>query len=301
MYTIEGALELVYQNSDSYWYSSDSIYITSLRTSLLGSLFYHLASLLLVMTLVELGNGFIFCLTETRTALQKIMRNVAIVSSIFLFIIAIASFGILNKAYSIYLESSWSDEESSALPSAGKKLSAAFEIILFAWALGLLVFGALVFKEIKHNYVLKNVSCPCFPQKHQHMKYLYALFSILTQPCSPQFSSSSPPYSTSSPVFMASSMWLSLPSLIITGTTRAIRLSCSSILSLPNGSTPQPWRSSSQSLSASATACGPPYSRGWMARSHLRLPPRAWVKAMPFMSDVMRKLLEAMRSRESLQ
>lgn len=275
MYAIEGALELVYQNSDLYSWADDSIYITSLRTSLLGSLFYHLANLLLVMTLVELGNGFIFCLTETRTALQKTMRNVAIVSCILLFIIAIASFGILNKAYSVYLETSWSDEESSALPSAGKKLSAAFEIILFAWALGLLVFGALVFKEIKHNYVLKNVSCPCFSQQHQHMKYLYALFSILIQPCSPQFSSSSPSYSTSSPVFTASFMWLSLPSLIITGTTRVILLSCSSIRSLRNGSTLRLWRSSSQSLSASAMACGLPYSRGWTVRPHLRLPPRA--------------------------
>lgn len=168
MYTVEGALELVYQNSDLYWYSSDSIYIASLRTSLLGSLFYHLASLLLVMTLVELGNGFLFCLTETRTALQKAMRNVAIASFILLFIVAIASFGILNKAYSDYLESSWSYEDSSPLPSAGQKLSAAFEIILFAWALVLLVFGVLVFKKIKHNYVLKNVSCPYYPQQHQH-------------------------------------------------------------------------------------------------------------------------------------
>lgn len=167
MYTIEGALELVLQNGYLYSLATEAVYNTDLRTSLLGSLFYHLASLLLVMTLVELGNGFLYCLTETRMALQKAMRNVAIASFILLFIVAIASFGILNKAYSDYLESSWSYEDSSPLPSAGQKLSAAFEIILFAWALVLLVFGVVVFKKIKHNYVLKNVSCPYFPQRQQ--------------------------------------------------------------------------------------------------------------------------------------
>lgn len=161
MYTIEGALELVYQNSTLYWWNSDSIYLTSLRTSLLGSLFGHLAGLLLVMTLVELGNGFLFFLTETRTTLQRAMRNAGIASCVLLFIIAIASFGILNEAYSQYLASPWAYEDAGeSLFSAGRKLSAAFDIILFVWAVVLMVFAVLVFKEVKHNYVLKSVSCP---------------------------------------------------------------------------------------------------------------------------------------------
>lgn len=157
MYTIEGALELVYQNSTLYWWNSDSIYLTSLRTSLLGSLFGHLAGLLLVMTLVELGNGFLFFLTETRTTLQRAMRNAGIASCVLLFIIAIASFGILNEAYSQYLASPWAYEDAGeSLFSAGRKLSAAFDIILFVWAVVLMVFAVLVFKEVKHNYVLKS-------------------------------------------------------------------------------------------------------------------------------------------------
>ncbi|KAG6368728.1 hypothetical protein INS49_002942 [Diaporthe citri] len=157
MYTIEGALELVYQNSTVYWWTNDSIYKASLRTSLLGSLFYRLAGLLSVMTLVELGNGFLFCLTETRTALQKAMRNAGIASCIVLFIIAFASFGIQNEAYSQYLATPWAYEDvGESLFSAGGKLSAAFDIILFAWAVVLVVFAVLVFKEIKHNNALKN-------------------------------------------------------------------------------------------------------------------------------------------------
>lgn len=161
MYTIEAALELVYQNSTLYWWTNDSIYLTSLRTSLLGSLFGHLAGLLLVMTLVELGSGFLFCLTETRTTLQKAMRNAGIASCVLLFVIAIASFGVLNEAYSQYLASPWAYEDAGeSLFSAGRKLSAAFDIILFVWAVVLMVFAVLVFKEVKHNYALKSVSCP---------------------------------------------------------------------------------------------------------------------------------------------
>lgn len=158
MYTIEGALELVFQNGTAYWWTNDDNYIASLRTSLLGSLFSHLAGLLLIMTLVEVGNGFLFCLTETRTALQRAMRNAGLASCVVLFIIAIASFGILNEAYSQYLESPWAYDNDQPLPSAGEKLNAAFDIILFAEAVVLMVFGVLVFKKIRNNYVLKNVS-----------------------------------------------------------------------------------------------------------------------------------------------
>lgn len=170
MYTIEGALELVFENGEAYWWTNDDTYIASLRTSLLGSLFSDLAGLLLAMTLVELGNGFLFCLTETRTALQRAMRNAGLASCIVLFIIAIASFGILNEAYSQYLESPWGYDNDQPLPSAGAKLSAAFDIILFAWAVVLMVFGVIVFKKIRNNYVLKNVSWLRLPQQHRYSK-----------------------------------------------------------------------------------------------------------------------------------
>lgn len=198
MYTIEGALELVYQNSTVYWWTNDSIYKASLRTSLLGSLFYRLSGLLLVMTLVELGNGFLFCLTETRTALQKAMRNAGIASCIVLFVIAFASFGVLNEAYSQYLATPWAyDDLNESLFSAGKKLSAAFDIILFAWAVVLMVFAGLVFKKIKHNYVLKNVS---FTHSYRNRTSTINIFErsslMLSHLSSPLFSSWPRPSST---------------------------------------------------------------------------------------------------------
>lgn len=184
MYTTEGALELVYQNSTLYWWNNDSIYKASLRTSLLGSLFYRLASLALVMTLVELGNGFLFCVAETRTALQRAMRNAGIASCILLFIISFASFGVLNEAYSQYLAAPWADEDAGeSLFSAGRKLSAAVEIILFGWAVVLMILGALVLIKIKHNYALKNVSCPIPPAKAPAPSSSFERSFADTQPC----------------------------------------------------------------------------------------------------------------------
>lgn len=111
------------------------------------------------MTLVELGNGFLFCLTRTRTALQKAMWNAAITSCIILFSIAVASFGAMNKAYSQYLEAPCRYRNWLPLPLAGINLNAAIDILFFVWAVLLVVFAVLVFMKIKHNYVLKNVGC----------------------------------------------------------------------------------------------------------------------------------------------
>ena len=203
------------------------------------------------MTLVKLGNGFIFCLTESRTALQRGMRYAGITSCITLFIIAIASFGCLNEAWSRYLESLWLYNE---LPSTGRKLRAAHDIILFAWAIVLMVFGVLVLSKIRHSHMLKNVSCPCLVQQHQrHEIFSRVLVLTLSHPCSQQFYSSSPLYSIWLAVFTALSMFPSSSPLRFLGTTRCIRPSCYLIWSWTSRTTPWSWPLSCQSLSVSAT------------------------------------------------
>lgn len=127
MHTIRGSLDLVHENSSVYWFSNDSIYATILRTYLLGTLFSQLAGLLLILTLAELGKGFLFCLTRTRTALQKAVRNAGIASCLVLFSIVIAAFGVMNKAYSQYLEAPYLYVDWLPLPSAGMKLNAAID------------------------------------------------------------------------------------------------------------------------------------------------------------------------------
>lgn len=229
MDTISSALELVYQNRYVEYWTRDPIYRASLRTSLLGSLFFNLANTLLIMNLVELGNGFLFCLTESRTPLQRGMRYAGIASCIALFIIAIASFGCLNEDWTRYLE--WLYNE---FPPTGRKLKAAHDIILFAWAIVLLVFGVLVLWKVRHSYTLKNVSR--LSSLHQHHRQRHettprVLLLTLSHPCSLQFSFSSPLSSTLSAAFTVSYMSPSSSSPTFLGIPGIIRPSCSSIRS----------------------------------------------------------------------
>lgn len=156
MYTIQGILSIIYEQSYS---DTGGIYHASLRTSLLGTLFSYITNLLLIMTLAELGNGFLFCLTQTRTALQKAVRYAAIASCIILSMLAIAIFGVYNAEYSRYLSDWWYRYDEDSLYEASRKMNVAFNILTFVWALLLVAFAAVVFNKTKHNYILKNVSC----------------------------------------------------------------------------------------------------------------------------------------------
>lgn len=161
MYMIQGILSIVYEQGYAYYYSV-SIYEASLRMSLLGTLFSYITNVLLIITLAEVGNGFLFCLTQTRTGLQKVVRYAALGSGIILSILAIAIFGVYNAVYSSFLSDRWSGYFDDSLQEASKRMNAAFNILTFVWALILLVFGVVVFNKTKRNYILKNVSCVLF-------------------------------------------------------------------------------------------------------------------------------------------
>lgn len=128
--------------------------------NLLGGLFFHLVDLLLVVTLVEVGNGFLFCLTESRTVLQRVMRYAAIASCAILAVIAVVAFGIITASVALFSSpgSNWTDFEN--LWKAGEKLFAAFIILLFVWAAILMGFSTHVYNKAKRSRVLGNVSCP---------------------------------------------------------------------------------------------------------------------------------------------
>lgn len=155
-YTIQGALSIVYDNT---YTETRDLYHATLRLSVLGTLFSNTTDLLLIMTLAELGNGFLFCLTQTRTALQNAVRYAAIASCTILSMFAIALFGVYNAIYSKYLSDRWYAYLDSSLRRAGRNMNIAFNIITFVYALLLLVFAAVVFHKTKRNCILKNVSC----------------------------------------------------------------------------------------------------------------------------------------------
>lgn len=133
----------------------------SFHMNLLGGLFSRVVDLLLIMTLVEMGNGFLFCHTESRTVLQRVVRYAAIVSCAILAVVAFVSFGIMNAL--VALSSSPEDK----LWKACEKLYASSSILLFIWAVTLVGFSTHVYKEVKRNRELSNVSCPWLLQHRQ--------------------------------------------------------------------------------------------------------------------------------------
>lgn len=138
------------------WYV---LFRVSFHINLVGGLFSRVADLLLVMTLVELGNGFLFCHTESRTTSQKVVRYAAIVSCAILAVVALVSFGIINAVVAL------SSSPEGKLWKAYEKLYASSSILLFIWAGFLVGFSAHVYNEVKRNSVLRNVSCPRLLQR----------------------------------------------------------------------------------------------------------------------------------------
>lgn len=162
-----------------------------LRLSAISSLGSRLTDILFIMTLVEMGNGFLFCLAEMRTGLQKAMKYVAIGSCAILAILALASFGVMNAEYSSYLGyHGYNYELSESLYESRRKLSSAITILIFVWSLVLVVFAAVVFTKAKRNYVLKNVSVTTS---------LLQYFQISPTSCTDTACLSSQPCSSSSP------------------------------------------------------------------------------------------------------
>lgn len=152
LYMIQGILSMVYNRGNL---DAEIVYHAQLRISALSTLFSYFTDILLIMTLVEMGNGFLFCLAQTRTGLQKAMRYTAITTCAILAILAIAQFGVYNAEYSQYLSGMWYGID-DALYEASRKLGIALNFLTFFWALALLVFAVIVFQKSKRNYVLKN-------------------------------------------------------------------------------------------------------------------------------------------------
>lgn len=133
------------------WYV---LFRVSFHVNLVGGLFSRAADLLLVMTLVEVGNGFLFCHTESRTTLQRAVRYAALVSCAILAVVALVSFAIINAVVAL------SSSPEGKLWKAYEKLYASSSILLFIWAVILVGFSVHIHNQVKQNSVLRNVSCP---------------------------------------------------------------------------------------------------------------------------------------------
>ena len=129
-----------------------------------GWLFKYLADILLLVTLAELGSGFLLCLTGA-TRFRKPIRFVALGVAALLFILDIAWFGIVTKFYNSYYArpaDSFSDFdfdiETDILTM--DRLAGSIDILLWIACLPVVGFASYVVHQARGVVHLRNVSPP---------------------------------------------------------------------------------------------------------------------------------------------
>lgn len=132
-----------------------------------GWLFKYLADILLLVTLAELGSGFLLCLTGA-TRFRKPIRFVALGVAALLFILDIAWFGIVTKFYNsyfAYLADSFSDFDFDidADILTMDRLAGSIDILLWIACLPAVGFASYVVHQARGVVHLRNVGPPSSP------------------------------------------------------------------------------------------------------------------------------------------
>ncbi|OIW24633.1 hypothetical protein CONLIGDRAFT_101313 [Coniochaeta ligniaria NRRL 30616] len=173
LYVVSGSIYCftVAWYSDRYSYSSDYdedtiniLYNIELRVSSVGQLFDDVATALLLITLVEIGNGFLYILTQTRTRLQKGLRWATISVGGIIVVLAAAHLGQTNTTWGKYFDyqAGNSDDDYFAVGNFDRELktirqlSGAVVILFWVMTLPLIAFASYVVHRVKGIPLLRN-------------------------------------------------------------------------------------------------------------------------------------------------
>jgi hypothetical protein len=131
-----------------------------------GWLFKYIADALLLVTLAELGNGFLLCLTGANR-FTKPVRYTALGCAALFIVLDIAWFGLLvqyHKAFYAYVaDSRPARGTAAALDRDGRtleRLSGALDILLWLACLPTVVYAGFVMHKAKAAPLLRNVNTP---------------------------------------------------------------------------------------------------------------------------------------------
>lgn len=176
LYVVSGGVYciLVPWFDDRYSYYSDeyddntmnTLYNIEVRVLSVGQLFDDVATALLLVTLVEIGNGFLYILSQTRTGLQKGLRWGTISVAGIIVVLAIAHLGQTNTTWGKYFDyqAGNGDGQYFALGSFDRdlktvrQLSGAVVILFFVMTLPLIAFASYVVHRVKNIPLLRSVS-----------------------------------------------------------------------------------------------------------------------------------------------
>jgi hypothetical protein len=166
MYVVAGAVTVILNDdiASSYDYDAAALLNINARFSTVASTFDDIATALLLVTLVEIGNGFLYILTQTRTGLQKGLRWATISAAAVLVVLSIARLGFLNAAWTKYL----SDDDEyyqfygfSTDQKTARKLGSAIVILFWIMTIPLIAFASYVVHRVRTVPLLRSVSRWC--------------------------------------------------------------------------------------------------------------------------------------------
>jgi hypothetical protein len=154
---------LYYGDDFPYRYSSPALSRVISHISIMGSFFEHVAEIMLFVTLVELGSGFLLCQNGGQpTAIRKPNRIAVLVWGAILFILAISLMGVnhsvIGRSYDV---SASRDSDSDSIINDIihlVRLEGAVSILLWLTTIPVLAFASYVVHTTKNNHALRSVS-----------------------------------------------------------------------------------------------------------------------------------------------
>ena len=176
--TIEDNLESDFYGSTSDRNTDNLLYNIIVRLSNVATVMECITDILVLLCTVELGNGFLYCLEHTRTALQKALRYTALGLSLVLFALCLAQVGVYSASYSKYFDyqnslvydydsSGYDYSTSSSVPfdeagfekglKDGKNLGVAFDMIIFVASVGMVAYASYVLHRVISMPAYRNV------------------------------------------------------------------------------------------------------------------------------------------------
>lgn len=152
----------------------------ALRVGSIGLLFQRIADLLLFVTFIELGNGFLYALTRKREKYQRTMRWAAISIAFIFLILAIAIMGLANTVVHEAMTKSFEYSTSRGTTAEGDfgevldafrrarphtRLSGAYYILNWLISLWAMVYASFVMHKYTSIVPSKGVSLArCLPE-----------------------------------------------------------------------------------------------------------------------------------------
>ena len=121
---------------------------------------------MLLITLVELGNGFLYCLAGARSTAQKVIRFVTFGYGFLLLVLGVAFFGLETAAWNIYFDDSSASSQENVLDAinaklkTGRQLLGAFDVLHWIGTIVLVAFASFVVHKCKNSNLLRHVSLP---------------------------------------------------------------------------------------------------------------------------------------------